>query len=342
MDKDLYRVLDISEKASADEIKKAYRSLAKKYHPDANPGNRVAEEKFKEITGAYEILSDPEKREQYDLLRQGGGGFFTGSGGYGQPQGGMSGFEDILSSIFGDMGFGRKKRKSSSGNRLTAEVTIPFYTAMKGGTVNTVLEIPVSCIACGGMGGSNITNCSVCNGTGQIASRQGAFSTFHPCISCGGKGRKIGKICSVCRGSGKIRKKEPVAINIPAGSANGSLLRMSRPDGSTLMIKLRVKTDSFLRREGKNIHCSISISPAQAALGTSVKIRTLDGKVKVKIPPGSQPGTILRLAGKGVSARGMKGDQLVHIDIIIPGKNISSEEKKLWEQLKKIEAIHKK
>ena len=340
MDKDLYTVLGVSEDASQEEIKKSYRKLARKYHPDANPGNRSAEETFKEVTDAYEILSDPEKRNRYDALRKSGSGFFFG--GDGRPsesfRGDIGGFEDILSSLFGGMSArGRGDRGRGPGRRrATAVVNVPFADAARGGRVMATLDLPSVCGTCSGLGGTDATTCPECGGSGQVINRQGAFSTMHPCMTCGGSGRKVTKTCPVCGGSGSTSGRETVGIDIPAGSDDGTVLRLGRPDGSLLMVRLRVLPDKFLRKEGRDIHCNVKLTAPQAVLGTSVKIRTLDGRVKVRVPPGTQPGAILRLPGKGVSARGIQGDQLVHIEVELPA-GPTGREKEIWEQLRQVE-----
>ena len=337
MNKDLYGVLGVSESASTDEIKKAYRKLAKKYHPDANPGNRKAEEKFTEIGEAYEILSDPEKRNQYDAIRKGGDGFFFGDDGMSSSfPGGTGGLEDILSSLFGGLG-GRRGARGGGGRQRSAsvEVRVPFEKAARGGRVTTVLEIPSTCATCGGAGGSDPHPCPECGGTGSVVNRQGGFSTMHPCMRCRGTGQVFSKKCSACGGRGSTSGRESIAIEIPPGSDDGSLLRLGRPDGTTLLVRLRVDPDGFLRREGRDIHCNIRLTAPRAVLGTSVMVRTLDGRVKVRIPPGTQPGTVLRLQGRGITARGMKGDQFVHVDVSLPSQP-SREERSLWEQLRSL------
>ncbi|MBN1434586.1 J domain-containing protein [Candidatus Fermentibacterales bacterium] len=337
MNSDLYAVLGVSESASQDEIKKAYRKLAKKYHPDANPGNRSAEEKFKEVTDAYEILSDPEKRQQYDALRKGGSGYFFGQsdGGFSPFQGDVGGFEDILSSLFGGMGR-PGARGAGRSRRASGEIVIDFAKAVRGGRVTANLEIPRSCPACGGLGGSDPKPCSECGGSGQVVNRQGSFSTMHTCMSCGGTGRKVSSPCSVCGGTGSVSGKQQVTIDVPPGSEDGSLLRVAGPDGGVILVRLRVRPDSFLRREGRDLHCNVRLTAPQAVLGTSVKVRTPDGRVKVRIPPGTQPGTVLRLPGRGITSRGMQGDQLIHVEVTLPSEP-TAEERQMWEQLRRIE-----
>jgi len=327
--KDLYAVLGVDESASGDELKKAYRKLAKKYHPDANPGDTGAEERFKEVSEAYDILGDQEKRAQYDQMRKGGGGFSwssTAGGEGGSPFGG-GGLADILRSMFGGgfEGGGSGRRQAS---RTTVAVEVPFRTAALGGTVRTNLQVPSTCPVCMGSGGSGRKTCEQCGGRGMVQQGQMVM----PCPSCGGSGETFSSVCSACGGSGETMSIETVELKVPAGSDDGTVLRLATPSRRTVMVRLRVKPDSFFTREGRNIHCTVRISAPQAVLGTRLKIRTLDGKVMLRIHPGTQPGAILRIPGRGVPYRGTKGDQLVHVRVDIPS-NPSPEEKQLWEKL---------
>lgn len=331
MEKDFYKILGVDEKASPDELKKSYRKLAKKYHPDANAGNAEAEEKFKEISEAFDILSDPEKREQYDTVRQ-GGGFFPGGGSGGD--GFSGGLDDILRSMFSgnfDFGSGGGFSPRSQTTRETPQTTlrISFKTAASGGKVKASIQVPSPCSACMGAGGSGKETCGQCNGSGKIQQGQMVFA----CPSCSGMGSRITNICTACAGTGEVKQKETVEIAIPAGSDDNTVLRLRTPSGTTVLVKLKVSPDKFFRRDGRNIHCTVKISATQAVLGTSLKIRTLDGKIKLKIHPGTQPGAILKIPGRGVLHRGTRGDQFVHIEVIIP-TGISDDEKKIWEQLK--------
>lgn len=330
MNKDLYSILGVSEKVPQEDLKKAYRKLAKKYHPDANPGDKKAEERFKEISEAYDILGNKEKREQYDQIRSGGGGFSWGDAGSraGSSFGG-DGLADILRSMFGGSGFGTGggfgQRRTS---RPTVVVPVPFRTAALGGTVRANLEMPSMCPVCMGAGGSGDKTCSQCGGSGRIQQGQMVM----PCPACGGAGKTYTDVCSTCHGTGEAASSETVDLNIPAGSDDGAVLRLTTPSRKTVMAKLRVSPDSFFRRDGRNIHCTVNISAPQAVLGTKLKIRTLDGKVVLNIHPGTQPGTVLRIPGKGVPYRGTKGDQLVHVEVSLP-KSLSDEEKVIWEKL---------
>lgn len=331
MNKDLYSTLGVDEKATQDELKKAYRKLAKKYHPDANPGDKKAEERFKEVSGAYDILGSKDKRKQYDQIRRGGGDFsWSDAGGQASSPFGTGSLADILRSMFGggsgfDTGGGFGQRRAS---RHTVVVSIPFVTAALGGTVRANLEMPSMCHVCMGAGGSGEETCSQCGGSGRI--QQGQMVMF--CQACGGAGKTYTDVCSRCRGTGEITSSETVDLTIPAGSDDGSILRLATPSGKTVIVKLRVIPDNFFRRDGRNIRCTVKISAPQAVLGTKLKIRTLDGKIVLKIHPGTQPGTVLRIPGKGIPYRGTKGDQLVHVEVSLPS-SLSEEEKVIWEKL---------
>lgn len=330
MSKDLYSVLGVDEDASQEELKKAYRSLAKKYHPDANPGDARAEERFKEVSEAYDILGNPEKKTQYDQMRSGGGGFSWSSAG-GQNAGspfGDGGLADILRSMFGGGGFDASGFGGRQAPRTTVSVEVPFRTAALGGTVRASLQVPSTCPVCMGSGGSGRQQCEQCGGNGRVQQGQMVM----PCPACGGSGQTFANVCTSCRGSGETLSMETVDLNIPPGSDDGTVLRLATPSRRSVMVKLRVKPDSFFSREGRNIHCTVRITAPQAVLGTKLKIRTLDGKVMLRIHPGTQPGTILRIPGKGVPYRGAKGDQLVHVEVGLP-TSPSGEEKELWEKL---------
>ncbi|MCD4846556.1 MAG: J domain-containing protein [Candidatus Aegiribacteria sp.] len=334
MNKDLYSILGVDEKAAPEELKKAYRKLAKKYHPDANPGDASAEERFKDISEAYDILGNTEKKSQYDLMRKGGGGSFrfneTGAGGRSPFDSG--GLDDILRSMFGGGGgfeFGNRGGfGQQAASRPTVVITVPFRTAALGGDVRADLSVPVTCPVCLGAGGSGEKTCSQCGGAGRIQQGQMVL----PCPSCGGQGKTYTNICERCAGSGEITSTESVKITIPPGSDSGTVLRLVTPSRKPVLVKLKVKSDRFLRSEGRDIHCNVTISAPQAVLGTKLKIRTLEGKILLNIHPGTQPDTILRIPGKGVLYRGTKGDQLVHVDVELPA-SVSAEEKALWEKL---------
>ncbi len=331
MTKDLYEILGVNETASPDELKKAYRALAKKNHPDANQGDAEAEERFKRISDAYDILSNQEKREQYDLMRKSGHNPFAAGGGAGAE--GFGDLSEILRSMFGGGGgspFGGRGHPSQAA--IKVQIEIPFVTAARGGTVNRTLRLPVTCSLCNGVGGSGKSICASCGGSGRISSGQGFFSTQHPCANCGGRGYTLKEKCSACNGSGEIQSTEKVSLRIPPGASNGTTLRTSI-GGKTILVHLKVKADRFFSRQGRDILCSVPVTAARAVLGTTIMVRTLDGKVKLKIKPGTQPGTILRMRGKGVVHNGVKGDQLVTVVVKIP-ETIDDEQKLLWEKIR--------
>lgn len=325
MNRDPYSILGVSEAAGQDEIKKAYRKLAKKYHPDANPGDRAAEERFKDVQDAYDIVGDPEKRSKYDAARKGGG--------FGQdaPEmdfgGGFGGLGDILSGIFGG-GFSGRSRPSQT----VVDLPVPFVTAARGGSVDAVLDLPVDCPACGGAGGTGRETCASCGGSGRLTSGHGFFSTSHACQNCGGRGFTLKNRCPSCNGSGRSGTSDRVTVTVPPGVEDGGILRV-QTTGGTVQARVRVIPDRFLRREGRDIHCDVKITASQAALGTRVMVRTLDGKVRLKIPEGTQPGTVLRIRGRGALQRGVQGDHLVHVVVMIP-KSLKPDEKALWEKIR--------
>jgi len=220
-------------------------------------------------------------------------------------------------------GFGQRRT-----SRPTVTISVPFKTAALGGTVRADLEVPSTCPECMGAGGSGEGSCTQCGGSGRMQQGQMVM----PCPSCGGSGRTYSNVCVRCHGSGEVLSSETVDLNIPAGSDDGSMLRLATPSRKTVMVKLRVKPDNFFQRDGRNIRCSVGITAPQAVLGTKLKIRTLDGKIVLKIHPGTQPGTVLRIPGKGVPYRGTKGDQLVHVEVTVP-KSLSDEDRALWEKL---------
>ena len=327
MTKDLYEILGVGESSSPDELRKAYRKLAKNNHPDANPDDPAAEERFKRISDAYDILGNPEKREQYDLMRKGGHDPFSGGGGEG-----FGDLSDILRSMFGGGGKPFGGGRSPSRETSQIEIEIPFATAAKGGTVHRVLRLPIECNDCNGAGGSGQQTCGSCGGTGRISSGQGFFSTMHPCANCGGRGYTLKKKCSTCGGVGEVSSDEKVSLGIPPGASDGMTLRTS-VGGNTILVRLHVKKDRFFTRQGRDLLCSVTVTAAQAVLGTSLMVRTLDGKVKLKIKPGTQPGTVLRMRGKGVVHNGVTGDQLVTVVVKLPVE-LSDEQHSLWTEVK--------
>jgi molecular chaperone DnaJ len=358
--KDYYKILGVKEKASPDEIKKAYRNLAKKYHPDANPGDKAAGERFKDISAAYEVLSDPKKRKQYDQLRQFGPGGFRGfdkgkgfqgwefrqpqDGGFSfQDLGGLGGFSDLFGDIFDLGGRTRQARYGPrKGEDLHFEIKVPFDMAISGG--QTVINFPREevCPNCSGTGsepGSSTSVCPDCQGRGVITMGQGGFAINRPCPRCYGRGTIISQPCSNCAGIGQVKRTRKVSLKVPAGVSDGRKIRLREqglpdmgggPPGDVILT-LRVGAHHFFRRRGRDILCRIPISVVQAILGSHIRVRTIDGKVDLKIPAGTQPGTTFRMKGKGVSVNGKRGDQLVTVDVHVP-KKISEQQRKLIEE----------
>jgi molecular chaperone DnaJ len=350
--KDFYQVLGVSDSASQAEIKKAYRKLAKQYHPDANPKNASAAERFKEISEAHSTLSDPEKRKQYDQMRRygafdgmprrpSGAGAGTGGrrgggmGGMGAEDLGAQGFEfgdmgglgDIFSSMFGR---GRSRAEESEGDTLEAVVEVPFRVAMLGGEIPVTLPVTETCSTCkgnGGAPGATFSTCPECEGRGTISFGQGGFAVSRPCPQCRGRGKIPSEKCPTCRGAGEVRTERRIVIPVPPGTESGARIRLrgqgqpSRPGGppGDLIITFQVQPDRFFRREGLDIVADVPINLAQATLGTRLRVRTLDGKkVLLRIPPGTQPGRKFRIKGQGIEKNGRKGDQLVGIQVTVP------------------------
>lgn len=326
--KDYYELLGVHQNASDSEIKKAFRKLAVKYHPDKNRDDKVAEEKFKEINEAYEVISDPQKRATYDQF----GHSMGGQGGAGFSDSGFSGgFGDVFEDMFGDFFGGGGGRRSSGqrGSDLRYNMNISFEEAAFG--KETTIKIPTTenCSHCNGSGGKSET-CSMCKGSGQIRMQQGFFAVNRPCNHCAGRGKVIIDPCSKCKGNGRIEISKTLSIKIPAGIDSGMRLRVTgegepglgaAPAGD-LYVVIEVEDHPFFMREENEIVCELPISFTQAALGAEIQAPTLDGKVKMKIPAGSQPGKVLRLKGKGFpDARGYgRGDQHVVLKVEVPRK----------------------
>jgi molecular chaperone DnaJ len=341
--KDFYQVLGVSDTASQGDIKKAYRRLAKQYHPDANPNNSAAAERFKEISEAHSVLSDTEKRKQYDQMRRLGafdGGPRRSSGGP-RPAGapgdvGAEGFDfgdfgglgDIFSSIFGRGG----RQAQPRGESLEAVVEVPFRVAALGGKITVTIPVTEPCPTCSGSGGApgaTWSTCPECNGRGTISFGQGGFAVNRPCPQCRGRGRIPSQPCPTCRGAGDVRTERRVAITVPPATEAGSRIRLrgqgesSQPGGTPgdLIITFQVQPDRFFRREGLDIVCEVPLNVAQATLGTRLRVRTLDGKkVMLRIPPGTQPGRKFRIKGQGLEKNGRRGDQLVGVQVTVPNE----------------------
>ena len=354
--RDYYEVLGVSKTATEEEIKKAYRSLAKKYHPDLNPDNKEAEEKFKEVNEAYETLSDPTKRSQYDQFGHAGPQQF-GGGAYGGGFDGFGGINDIFEAFFG--GGARRGGSASSSTRprqgddIEQTVTIDFMESINGCKREIKVNVEEECSSCGGTGAfskKDINVCGRCHGRGSVIVEQnslfGRIQTQTTCPKCGGKGQEITRKCDSCGGKGRVRKAKDITITIPAGVADGMSMRIEGkgyagynggPNGD-LYIHVRVKKHEDFVREGDDIYLEIPISVTQAVLGDNIEVPTVYGNVSLKIPAGTQPNTKFRLKGKGaknVRSR-INGDQYVTVKVEIP-TSLSSEEKSIFEQLRKTE-----
>lgn len=353
--RDYYEVLGVQKGATDEEIKKAYRKLAKQYHPDLNKDNPEAADKFKEASEAYDVLSDSEKRSRYDQFGHAGVDPNAGyGGGYG---GGFGGFDvgDIFESFFGGGfgGFGGGSRRNGpvKGKDIQQAVELTFEEAAFGCTKKFTIIRGEQCEECGGSGakkGTTPLNCSRCSGSGQVRSVQhtpfGQFASTTTCNQCGGKGKTISDPCPICNGSGQNRKRREIEVDIPKGIDHGETFAVrgqgeagSRGGGNgDLLITVYVKESSVFRRDGYNIHVDVPITFVQATLGCEIEIPTIDGKVLQKIPEGTQPGTKFRLRARGVPyGRGnSRGDQFVRIIVEIP-KNLSSKQREILEEFAK-------
>ena len=348
--RDYYEVLGIQKGASEDEIKKAYKKLARKYHPDMNPGDKEAEEKFKEVNEANEVLSDPEQKARYDQF-----GFAGVDPNYGAGAGGAGGFGggfdfgdlgDIFGSFFGG-GFGGGQRRNPNapqrGESIRASVSVSFTDAAFGCEKSVTLERSEMCGTCKGNGcapGTTPEVCPDCHGTGTVQVRRqtpmGVFASNGPCRKCGGTGRLIHQPCPDCRGGGTVRKRKTIQVTIPAGIDHGQTISL-RGQGNAgknggpagdLLITVMVQPHDLFRRDGVDVFCEAPITFTQAVLGAELEIPTIDGKVKYSIPEGTQTGTVFRLKGKGIpvlNGRG-RGDQYVTVTIETP-RNLNKEQK---------------
>ena len=340
--KEYYQVLDVPRDASAEDIKKAYRKLVRKYHPDTNPGNREAESRFKEIGEAYEILSDPQKRAQYDQfgyvgdMPGGGSGPFGGGGG--EPFGDI--FGDIFDSFFGGGGAGRSRTRNANAPRRGADLEMELACTLEEVFAGAPKEVQIprweGCKRCGGNGaepGTSVETCSACGGRGQVEHAQrtpfGQFVSVVPCTRCGGKGKVISAPCKSCGGDGRTRHRHRVDVRVPPGADTGTRLRMTGegeiganggPPGDLYLVITLAEHPRFLR-EGDTLHAQVSVAFPQAALGSAAEISMLDGSVeRLEIPAGSQPGDVIRLKGKGMPRlRGNgRGDLLAHLKVEVP------------------------
>ncbi|WP_034802247.1 molecular chaperone DnaJ [Eubacterium sp. AB3007] len=366
--RDYYEVLGLNKGASEEEIKKAFRKMALKYHPDRNPGDKDAEEKFKEVNEAYSILSDPEKKDKYDRFGHAGvdpNAGFGGAGGFGGGFGGFGGFEDIFSDLFGGGGgfggfggFGggaARRNAPMKGRDLQKDLTISFEEAAFGTKKSIRITKYVKCETCNGEGtaeGTRKKTCPKCGGSGQVRTVQntplGRFQSTTPCPDCGGKGTIIETPCPDCHGSGKVRKTITINVDIPAGVDNDSVIPIrgqgdpgenGGPNGDFYVV-ISVKPHELFRRDRDNLYIDIPIGFHQAALGDEITVPTLDGKVSYKVPAGTQPGTVFRLKGKGVKnvRTGRMGDLYVKVQLEVPTKLNASQKKAIREMGEKVGA----
>lgn len=339
---DHYSVLGVDRGASADDIRSAYRKRARQYHPDVN-ASPDASARFKEVTEAYEVLSDPQKRQRYDMF---GNGEFGDVGGFG--------IDDLFNTFFG--GARRRERGPVRGADLRLQVEIDLEEAVRGVEKAVIVPRQETCIRCGGSGaepGSKTSTCGTCNGRGEVRQMQqslfGRFVTVATCPRCAGAGRTIDQLCGNCRGEGRIQAERKVSITIPAGIDDGQQLRVSGegesgmrggPPGD-LYVLMRLRDHPLFRREGDDLIHVLRITPAQAALGDELAVPTIDGALaKVKVPAGSQHGQAVRLRGKGaprVHASG-RGDQLVYLDVVIP-RSLGKEERALYQKLRAVSHV---
>ena len=348
--KDPYRVLGVDKKASQDEIKKAYRKLARENHPDRNPDDKGAEDRFKEIQGAYSILSDPEKRKQYDAGGLfGRGGFDPGSFRTGGRFDFGGGIGDILSDLFGGGGAGggtgRVRRQPTRGRDLETEVHVSFEQAIEGAQVPVTVSVAATCPTCRGTGakpGTSPTVCPRCQGRGIESEGQGLFSISQPCRECGGTGTRIEDPCGTCAGSGQTRQTRRYRVNIPAGVKDGSRVRLAGkgeagihggPPGD-LFVVTRVAESPVFKRKGENLEVEVPVSIVEAIRGATVEVPTLAGKKRIRVPAGTQHGTVQRLRGEGPPRLGGKGRGDIHyrLNVEIP-KKLSKEQKQAVDEL---------
>jgi molecular chaperone DnaJ len=359
--KDFYQVLGVSSSATGDEIKKQYRRLAKKYHPDANPNDPKAAERFKEISEAYQVIGDAEKRKQYDDMRR-MGAFSQGFGSAGARQrpgagtgprprpgatttppefdiGGLGGLGDLFSSMFGGgRAAGGTRARAEQGATIETTLEVPFRVAAIGGKLPIELDVNDDCPTCAGSGaakGATIKPCPECDGRGVISFGQGGFAVNRPCPMCAGRGQVPSERCGTCNGAGEVRARKKMMISVPAGAETGAKIRLKGqgakgqnggPPGD-LIITFSVEADRFYKRDGLDLVAEVPLNIAQATLGTKISVRTLDGKkVTLRVPPGTSSGKRFRVRGQGIAKDEQRGDLIVEAAIAVPDKLTDEQE----------------
>lgn len=345
--KDYYKILGVNREATQDEIKKAFRQLALKYHPDRNPGDKESEEKFKEINEAYSCLSDPEKRANYDRFGT-PEGVGAGFGGFGAGFGGFTDiFEDIFDDFFSAFG-GTRRPRPTKGSDLSYRLDITLEEAAFGAEKKITIPRWQSCSTCGGSGaapGTSPVACPNCRGTGHVRFQQGFFSVSKTCGKCQGSGRIITEPCKGCKGNGRVKVQREILVKIPAGVDNGSRLRLNGegdlgsyggPPGD-LYVLINVQEHPFFKREGMNIYCQVPISFTKAVFGGEIEVPTLNGHERLKIPAGTPSGRSFHLKGKGLPKIGShhRGDQIVSVYIDVP-KKLSQRQKEILEEFERL------
>jgi molecular chaperone DnaJ len=349
--KDLYGVLGVAKNASQDEIKKAYRKLAREYHPDRNPGDAAAEARFKEVQGAYDVLSNPERRKRYDSFgtADGRAGFQGGNFNFADFDVGDFDLGDIFGGIFGrGRGAGARAERGRRGNDMEVEVNLSFEDSLKGIETKIPVELETACRECGGSGaqpGTSPIVCPECKGRGVVAESQGFFALSQPCPRCRGNGTVIEQPCKKCRGTGRERRTKRYTVKIPAGVKDGTRIRLKGKgeagygggEAGDLYVVTRVADSPVYTRKGSDLVVDVPVSFADAALGSTVEVPTPEGPVSLKVKPGSQDGKLLRIRGRGApKLKGSgKGDVLARLRVEVP-KRLNKKQRELLEELRKV------
>ncbi|KXV59795.1 molecular chaperone DnaJ [Acetobacter senegalensis] len=347
---DYYELLEVSRTASADEIKKAYRKMAMKYHPDRNPGDEEAEAKFKDVNQAYDVLKDEQKRAAYDRFGhaafEGGGG--GGPGGFDFSGFGGGGLGDIFEQMFGDMMGGRRGGRARTGSDIQTHVEITLEEAFSGVKKDVRVITRVACESCHGTGSNDgatgVTVCPSCHGAGKVRAQQGFFVVERPCPTCHGTGKSVKDPCKACHGAGTVEKERTIGVQIPAGVEDGTRIRISGegeagqgvPPGD-LYVHVSVSEHSIFQRDGANVYCRVPLRMGQAALGTEIEVPVIDGgRAKVKIPAGTQTGEHFRLRGKGFSVlrSSARGDMYIQVTVETP-QHLNKRQRELLEEFEK-------